>query len=65
MRDLTFLVALLDAVTGGASHEQRMYDDFEDEDARHARCAESVVVVRALRRGGTVRVSSPAAGAAS
>ena len=65
MRGLTFLVALLDVVTGGESREQRMYDDFEDEDARYARCAESVVVVRALRRGGTVRVSSPAAGAAS
>ena len=65
MRDLTFLVALLDVVTGGESHEQRMYDDFEDEDARYARCDESVVVVRALWRGETVRVSSPAAGAAS
>ena len=31
---------LLNVVTGGESHEQRMYGDFLDKDARYARCDE-------------------------
>jgi alkanesulfonate monooxygenase len=42
---------LLNVVTGGESHEQRMYGDFEDKDARYARCDEFLTVVRALWRG--------------
>ncbi len=45
---------LLNVVTGGESHEQRMYGDFEDKDARYARCDEFLSVVRALWRGETV-----------
>jgi alkanesulfonate monooxygenase len=45
---------LLNVVTGGESHEQRMYGDFEDKDARYARCDEFLTVVRALWRGETV-----------
>jgi alkanesulfonate monooxygenase len=44
---------LLNVVTGGESHEQRMYGDFEDKDARYARCDEFLTVVRALWRGET------------
>jgi len=45
---------LLNVVTGGESHEQRMYGDFEDKDARYARCDEFLTVIRALWRGETV-----------
>ncbi len=45
---------LLNVVTGGESHEQRMYGDFADKDARYARCDEFLTVVRALWRGETV-----------
>ena len=45
---------LLNVVTGGESHEQRMYGDFVDKDARYARCDEFLTVVRALWRGETV-----------
>jgi alkanesulfonate monooxygenase len=45
---------LLNVVTGGEGHEQRMYGDFEDKDARYARCDEFLTVVRGLWRGETV-----------
>ena len=45
---------LLNVVTGGESHEQRMFGDFLDKDARYARCGEFLHVVRALWRGETV-----------
>ena len=45
---------LLNVVTGGESHEQRMYGDFEDKDARYARCDEFLTIVRALWGGETV-----------
>src|SRR5690349_5612224 len=45
---------LLNVVTGGESHEQRMYGDFADKGARYARCDEFLTVVRALWRGETV-----------
>jgi alkanesulfonate monooxygenase len=45
---------LLNVVTGGESHEQRMYGDFADKDARYARCDEFLTIVRALWRGETV-----------
>ena len=42
---------LLNVVTGGESHEQRMYGDFEDKDGRYERCDEFLHVVRALWTG--------------
>jgi alkanesulfonate monooxygenase len=42
---------LLNVVTGGESHEQRMYGDFEDKDARYERCDEFLHVVRSLWTG--------------
>jgi alkanesulfonate monooxygenase len=45
---------LLNAVTGGESHEQRMYGDFLDKDARYERCGEFLEIVRALRSGKAV-----------
>ncbi len=45
---------LLNVVTGGESHEQRMFGDFLDKDARYARCDEFLTIVRALWRGETV-----------
>ena len=45
---------LLNVVTGGESHEQRQFGDFLDKDARYARTAEFLGVVRALFRGETV-----------
>ncbi|SNT64617.1 alkanesulfonate monooxygenase [Asanoa hainanensis] len=42
---------LLDVVTGGEAHEQRAYGDFLDKNARYARCAEFLAVVRGLWRG--------------
>jgi alkanesulfonate monooxygenase len=45
---------LLNVVTGGESHEQRMFGDFLDKDGRYARCDEFLSIVRALWRGETV-----------
>ncbi len=42
---------LLNVVTGGESHEQRMFGDFLDKEARYERCDEFLHVVRALWRG--------------
>jgi alkanesulfonate monooxygenase len=42
---------LLNVVPGGESHEQRMYGDYLDKDARYARCEEFLHVVRSLWRG--------------
>lgn len=41
----------LNVVTGGESHEQRMFGDFEDKDARYQRCGEFLSIVTALWRG--------------
>ena len=45
---------LLNVVTGGESHEQRMFGDFEDKDSRYARCREFLQIVRALWSGETL-----------
>jgi alkanesulfonate monooxygenase len=45
---------LLNVVTGGESSEQRQFGDFLDKDARYARTAEFLGIVRALFRGETV-----------
>lgn len=45
---------LLNVVTGGESHEQRMYGDYLDKDARYARCDEFLHIVRRLWAGETV-----------
>src|SRR6476659_4843856 len=45
---------LLNVVTGGESHEQRMFGDFLDKDARYARCEEFLEIVRRLWDGETV-----------
>ncbi|HWU23311.1 MAG TPA: LLM class flavin-dependent oxidoreductase [Nocardioides sp.] len=45
---------LLNVVTGGESHEQRMYGDFLDKDARYERCEEFLDIVRRLWAGETV-----------
>jgi len=45
---------LLNVVTGGESHEQRMYGDFLDKDSRYERCEEFLHVVRSLWAGETV-----------
>ncbi len=42
---------LLNVVTGGESHEQRMYGDFLDKDARYERSGEFLEIVRALWTG--------------
>jgi alkanesulfonate monooxygenase len=42
---------LLNVVTGGESHEQRMFGDFLDKDDRYARCSEFLDIVRALWQG--------------
>jgi alkanesulfonate monooxygenase len=42
---------LLNVVTGGESHEQRMYGDFLDKPTRYDRCGEFLQIVRALWRG--------------
>jgi alkanesulfonate monooxygenase len=42
---------LLNVVTGGESHEQRMYGDFLDKRARYERCGEFLRIVRALWTG--------------
>ncbi|WP_328476159.1 LLM class flavin-dependent oxidoreductase [Actinoplanes sp. NBC_00393] len=45
---------LLNVVTGGESHEQRMYGDYLDKDARYQRCDEFLEIVRRLWAGETV-----------
>ena len=45
---------LLNVVTGGESHEQRMYGDFLDKDGRYERCDEFLEIVRRLWAGETV-----------
>ena len=51
---------LLNVVTGGESHEQRMYGDFLDKDGRYERCGEFLdIVTRAVeRRDGRLRAAS-------
>lgn len=45
---------LLNVVTGGESHEQRMFGDFLDKDQRYERCGEFLEIVRRLWTGETV-----------
>ncbi|WP_134741354.1 LLM class flavin-dependent oxidoreductase [Nocardioides sp. 503] len=45
---------LLNVVTGGESHEQRMFGDFLDKDGRYERCDEFLTIVRRLWSGETV-----------
>ena len=45
---------LLNVVTGGESHEQRMFGDFLDKDGRYERCGEFLEIVRRLWTGETV-----------
>ncbi|MEU4693885.1 LLM class flavin-dependent oxidoreductase [Actinoplanes sp. NPDC023714] len=45
---------LLNVVTGGEGHEQRMYGDYLDKDARYRRCDEFLEIVRRLWAGETV-----------
>ncbi|HTW15683.1 MAG TPA: LLM class flavin-dependent oxidoreductase [Nocardioides sp.] len=45
---------LLNVVTGGESHEQRMFGDFLDKDGRYARADEFLEIVRRLWAGETV-----------
>lgn len=42
---------LLNVVTGGESHEQRMYGDFLDKDGRYERCGEFLELIRELWTG--------------
>ena len=50
---------LLNVVTGGESHEQRMYGDFLDKQARYERCGEFLQIVRALWTGEPVDHEGP------
>ncbi|MGZ4452769.1 MAG: LLM class flavin-dependent oxidoreductase [Kineosporiaceae bacterium] len=45
---------MLNVVTGGEDHDQRMYGDFLSKDERYARCDEFLTIVRALWSGETV-----------
>ncbi|MGZ4448034.1 MAG: LLM class flavin-dependent oxidoreductase [Nocardioides sp.] len=45
---------LLNVVTGGESHEQRMFGDFLDKTERYERCDEFLTIVRGLWAGETV-----------
>ncbi|MFC9691040.1 LLM class flavin-dependent oxidoreductase [Kribbella sp. NPDC056951] len=45
---------LLNVVTGGESHEQRMFGDFLDKDERYERCDEFLEIVTRLWAGETV-----------
>lgn len=45
---------LLNVVTGGEDHEQRMYGDFLDKEERYARADEFLTIVRGLWAGETV-----------
>jgi len=42
---------LLNVVTGGESHEQRMFGDFLDKDSRYERCGEFLQIIRELWTG--------------
>ena len=44
---------LLNVVTGGESHEQRMFGDFLDKEERYERCDEFLTIVRRLWAGET------------
>lgn len=48
---------LLNVVTGGEDHEQRMYGDFLAKDERYERCGEFLHIVRRLWAGETVTFS--------
>jgi alkanesulfonate monooxygenase len=50
---------LLNVVTGGESHEQRMFGDFLDKDARYDRCGEFLGIIRRLWTGETVTHQGP------
>ncbi|GIM91099.1 LLM class flavin-dependent oxidoreductase [Paractinoplanes toevensis] len=45
---------LLNVVTGGEDHEQRMYGDYLGKDARYERCGEFLQLIRSLWSGETV-----------
>ncbi|GIF20537.1 alkanesulfonate monooxygenase [Actinoplanes tereljensis] len=45
---------LLNVVTGGEDHEQRMYGDYLDKDARYERCGEFLHLIKALWSGETI-----------
>ncbi len=45
---------LLNVVTGGESHEQRMFGDYLDKEERYERCGEFLEIVRRLWAGETV-----------
>ncbi|GAA0579087.1 LLM class flavin-dependent oxidoreductase [Paractinoplanes ferrugineus] len=45
---------LLNVVTGGETHEQRMFGDYLDKDARYERCGEFLHLVKSLWTGATV-----------
>lgn len=45
---------MLNVVTGGEDHDQRMYGDFLSKEERYARCDEFLTIVRALWAGETV-----------
>lgn len=45
---------LLNVVTGGEAHEQRMFGDYLDKDARYARCGEFLQLIKALWSGDTI-----------
>jgi alkanesulfonate monooxygenase len=45
---------LLNVVTGGESHEQRMYGDYLDKEGRYERCGEFLHIVRTLWTGDQV-----------
>ena len=51
---------LLNVVTGGESHEQRMYGDFLDKDARYERCGEFLEIVTPALGGGDRRLRGQA-----
>ncbi len=48
---------LLNVVTGGEDHDQRMYGDFLGKEQRYARCEEFLTIVRRLWAGETVDYS--------
>src|SRR3954447_10492275 len=45
---------LLNVVTGGEAHEQRMFGDYLDKDARYERCGEFLRLVTALWSGDAI-----------
>lgn len=56
-QNLTHGRLLLNVVTGGESHEQRMFGDFHDKEERYERCGEFLEIVRRLWTGETVDFS--------